>query len=208
VELQHQREFGQPRGTTQRAGVLLHGRGRTPEEKVNLAAKMHHVEDMRWVVPSAHTGSWYPNRFMDPIALNEPDLSRAIEQCDRAVEEASEDGRLSADRIAIVGFSQGACLALEYVLRKPGRCGRVIAFTGAVMGLLDRAWETESRPLIGLRVLITGSDVDEWIPERCTRESARILRELGADVVSIIYNDRPHIIDEEEIAEAAAFLNY
>jgi phospholipase/carboxylesterase len=208
VESGHQREVGQPRGTSRRAGVLLHGRGRTPEEKVNLAAKMRHVEDMRWVVPSADAGSWYPNRFMDPIATNEPYLSQAIERCDEAIKEASEDGRLAADRIAMVGFSQGACLALEYVLRRPGRCGSVIAFTGALMGLSERDWKTASRPMAGLRVLITGSDADEWIPEQCTRESARILRELGAEVVSIIYNGRPHIINEEELAEAAAFLNY
>ena len=207
MEFGHQREIGQRRGTTQRAGVLLHGRGRTSEEKVNLAAKLQHVGDMRWVVPSADFGSWYPNRFMDPIALNEPQLSHAVERCDRAVTEASEDGRLAADRIAIVGFSQGACLALEYVLRRPGRCGRVIAFTGALMGMPDRVWETKFQPLTGLRVLITGSDVDEWIPEDCTRESAQILRDLGAKVLRLTYSGRPHIISDEELAEAAAFLN-
>src|ERR1700685_4675729 len=90
----HWREVGQPRGTAQLAGVLLHGRGRTPTEKVDLAARLAHLEAIRWLVPAADTGSWYPNRFMDPITFNEPFLSRAVEECHEAVSEASEQGRL------------------------------------------------------------------------------------------------------------------
>jgi phospholipase/carboxylesterase len=208
VEPGRLREIGQLRGTAQRAGVLLHGRGRAPEEKVDLAMRMGHVGDMRWLVPSADSGSWYPNRFMDPISANEPFLSEAVEQCSKAVTEASEDGQLETDRIAIVGFSQGACLALEYVLRHPGQCGTLIAFSGALMGLPGRNWKASTKPMAGLRVLITGSDIDEWIPELCTRESGRILNDLGASVVTRIYKGRPHVVGDEEIAEAAMFLKY
>lgn len=200
------REVGQPRGVAKLAGVLLHGRGRTPTEKIDLAARLAHLESIRWLVPTADAGSWYPNRFMDPIGLNEPFLSQAVEQCHEAVSEASEQGRLGPEHIAVIGFSQGACVAIEYVLRHPGCCANLIAFTGAIMGLHDRKWIASVESLTGLRVLITGSDVDEWIPERSTRDTARVLGELGASVTMRIYSGRPHIVNEEEIEEARSLL--
>jgi len=189
-------------------GVLLHGRGKTPEEKIDLAARFGSIEGIRWVVPEAATpGSWYPGRFWDPRELNQPYLDEAIERCHEAVLEASENGRLGSERLVIVGFSQGACLALEYALRHPGRVGSLIVFTGALLGVPGSDWKaTAPRSLAGLRLLLTGSDVDDWVPEENTHEAANLFRELGADVQLRIYPGRPHIVSEEEIDEARSLL--
>jgi phospholipase/carboxylesterase len=202
------RAVGSARGSSLVGGVLLHGRGKTPEEKIDLAARFGNIEGIRWVVPEAETpGSWYPGRFWDPRELNEPYLDDAVERCNEAVLEASEDGRLAPERLVIVGFSQGASLALEYALRHPGSVGSMIVLTGGLMGVPGSDWKsTAPRSLAGLRMLITGSDVDDWIPEASTHEAARLFRELGADVQLRIYKGRPHIVSEEEIAEARGFL--
>ncbi len=187
---------------------MLHGRGKTPEEKIDLAARFGNLEGFRWVVPEAETpGSWYPGRFWDPRESNEPYLSEAVERCHAAVLEAGEQGRLTPDRLVIVGFSQGASLALEYALRHPGTVGSMIVLTGGLMGVPGSDWKSIApHSLAGLRMLLTGSDVDDWIPEASTHEAARLFRELGADVQLRIYPGRPHIVSEDEIAEARSFL--
>lgn len=200
----HPLEAGLPRGKARLAGILLHGRDRTREEKVVLASSFG-LDDVRWLAPAAETGSWYPGRFFEPLAVNEPYLTQAIEQCDRAVEEAGENGRLGPHEIFLVGFSQGACLAVEYALRRPGRCGAIVVLTGGIFGVPgERTFP--SRLLAGIRVFLTGSDVDEWIPIADTERTARTLRELGADVQMRIYPGRPHIVSPEELAEARAFI--
>jgi phospholipase/carboxylesterase len=202
------RSVGSPRGVSLLGGVLLHGRGKTPEEKIDLAARFGSIEGIRWVVPEAETpGSWYPGRFWDPRELNQPYLDEATERCHEAVLEAGENGRLGSERLVIVGFSQGACLALEYALRHPGRVGSLIVLTGALLGVPGSDWKaTAPRSLAGLRLLLTGSDVDEWVPEENTHEAANLFRELGADVQLRIYPGRPHVVSEEEIDEARSLL--
>jgi len=202
------RAVGSARGSSQLAGVLLHGRGKTPEEKIDLAARFGNIEGIRWVVPEAETpGSWYPGRFWDPREANEPYLSEAVERCHEAVLEAGEQGRLTPERLVIVGFSQGASLALEYALRHPGCVGSMIVLTGGLMGVPGSDWKSIApRSLAGLRMLLTGSDVDDWIPEESTHEAAWLFRHLGADVELRIYKGRPHIVSEAEIAEARSFL--
>ena len=201
----HLREAGAPRGIARRAGVLLHGRGHTADEKVDLTARLGTLDGMRWLAPGADLGSWYPNRFYDPVELNEPFLSQAVARCHEAVEEAGEGGRLSPAQIAIIGFSQGACITLEYVRRYPGRVGTAIVFTGGLMGVPGSKWETAGS-LKGLRVLLTGSDADEWIPEENTRETAQVLTESGADVTLRIYHGRSHVVGDQELAEAREIL--
>jgi phospholipase/carboxylesterase len=200
------REEGAPRDSSRRAGVLLHGRGRTADEKVDLAARLGTLDGMRWLAPGADLGSWYPHRFWDQSAANEPFLTEAVARCDEAVHEASDGGRLAPAQIAVVGFSQGACVALEYALRHPGRCGTLIVFTGALMGPPETDWQARGLRLNGVRILLTGSDADDWVPVEATRESARVLVELGADVTLRVYHGRPHIVNDEEVAEARAIL--
>jgi len=198
-------ESGAPKGEGVLAGILIHGRDRTREDKVVLASSFG-VEGIRWLAPAADTGSWYPGRFFEPRAANEPFLTRAIAQCDCVVDEASEGGCLAAERLVIVGFSQGACLALEYAVQRPGRCRTLIVLTGALIGPPDTVWPSSSGLLAGTRVLLTGSNADDWISEDQTRHTARVLEALGAEVRLRVYHGRPHIVCEDEMREARALL--
>jgi predicted esterase len=166
------------------------------------------VDGIRWVAPAAKSGSWYPHRFMRELDWNEPYLSGAIGQCRAALREASEDGRLGPEKLVLLGFSQGACIATEYAMRHPGEVAAIIVFTGCLIGPPeeDREWGDHGTQLENLKVLITGSDWDEWIPEEITRGTAEIFEQLGAEVTLRIYQGRPHVVGDEEIAEARALL--
>ena len=198
-------ETGPLRGDARRAGLLLHGRERLPEEMLDIADRLN-IDDFRWVAPAADGGIWYPHRFIDPFDVNEPFIAQAMDACDAAFTEMRDGGRLSAAKLAIVGFSQGACIASEYVLRHPGCCAVLVMFTGGLIGHDIRRWLVSGVRLDGLRVFLTGSDVDEWIPESRTRLTETILSALGADVRLRLYPGRPHIVSDEEIGEARALL--
>jgi phospholipase/carboxylesterase len=200
-------EAGRAPGAAAFTGVLLHGRNGTPAAMLELASRLN-LDGARWLAPAADGGSWYPNRFMEPVASNEPFLSQAVEQCDAVVREASEGGRVNAHRVALIGFSQGACLAVEYVLRHPGRCGALVVFTGGLIGPAGTEWQPAARTLAGLRVLLTGSDVDEWVPAARVRETAQVLTAKGADVQLHLYSGRPHVVSDAEVVAARAFLEW
>jgi len=200
------REAGQPRGLAERAGILLHGRSRTKQEMLDLATGLE-IGGTRWIAPYADQGLWYPGRFMEPLESNEPFLTRSVERCHRLVEDASEGGRLGSNRLFIVGFSQGACIAVEYALRHPGCCAAIVVFSGCLMGPPGTNWRPAGgKTLGGLRVFLTGSDMDEWIPEERTRQTAKVLRNLGAEVEMHVYPSRPHIVSNLELSEARSFL--
>jgi phospholipase/carboxylesterase len=198
-------ETGPSRGDAQRAGLLLHGRERLPEEMLDIADRLN-INGFRWVAPAADGGTWYPHRFIDPFDVNEPYVAEAMEACDAAFTEMRDGGRLAPRKLAIVGFSQGACIASEYVLRHPGCCGVLVMFTGGIIGHDIRRWLVSGVRLDGLRVFLTGSDVDEWIPESRTRLTETVLSALGADVRLRLYPGRPHVVSDAEIAEARALL--
>jgi predicted esterase len=158
---------------------------------------------VRWLAPYAERGLWYPGRFMDSIEANEPHLSRSVQRCYWLMHDASEGGRLGPEQIFIVGFSQGACVAVEYALRYPGACAAIVVFSGCLVGPPGTVWKPAGNAsLKGLNVFISGSDVDEWIPESRTRETAQVLADLGANVEMRVYPGRPHIVSKEELAEA------
>ena len=138
------REAGQPRGLAERAGILLHGRSRTKQEMLDLATGLE-IGGTRWIAPYADQGLWYPGRFMEPLESNEPFLTRSVERCHRLVQDASEAGRLGPEQLFIVGFSQGACIAVEYALRHPGCCAAIIAFSGCLMGPPGTDWRRRSK---------------------------------------------------------------
>src|SRR5204863_2730509 len=138
------REAGEPRWLAMGVGILLHVRARTKLEMLDLATGLD-LGGTRWIAPYADSGVWYPRRFMEPLESNEPFLTRSVERCHRLVVDASEDGRLAPSQIFIVGFSQGACIAIEYALRHPGCCGAIVVFSGCLLG----PPETEWRPVQG-----------------------------------------------------------
>jgi predicted esterase len=161
----------------------------------------------RWLAPYAGSGLWYPGRYMEPLESNEPQLTRSVERTHWLVMDAAEGGRLGPEQIFIVGFSQGACIAVEYVLRHPASVAAIVVFTGCLMGPPGTVWQTAGgQSLKGLNVFLTGSDVDEWVAESQTHETARVLGELGANVEMRIYPGRKHVVSPEELSDARDFL--
>jgi predicted esterase len=201
------REAGQPKGLADRAGILLHGRSRTKQEMLDLAKGLD-LAGTRWLAPYAGRGLWYPGRYMDSRESNEPQLTRSVERTHWLVLDASEGGRLGPEQIFLVGFSQGACLAVEYVLRHPTSVAAIVVFTGCLIGPPGTVWTTAgNQSLKGLSVFLSGSDADEWIDPRRTEDTAQVLRLLGADVELHMYPGRPHIVSPEELADARDFLH-
>jgi phospholipase/carboxylesterase len=143
------------------------------------------------VIPAAAGGTWYPQRFTAPVTANEPWLSWALEAVDAAV--------LSGSPGAVVaGFSQGACLALEYVARHPRRYAGVAALTGGLIG--TDAELTRPAGLEGTPVLLTTAEDDPWVPPERTRASAEILEAAGAAVDLRVSPPGPHTVRPDEVA--------
>ncbi len=195
--------YGAEPGAAPLSAVLIHGRDRTPAEMIGLA-ELIDLPVVAWRALQAPRGSWYPGRFMDPLHENQPHLDQALARVEKAVR-ALEAESVPPQRIALVGFSQGACLACEYVRRNPQRWGALIAFTGGLFGPEGSAWES-SASLAGTPTLISNSDQDEWVPWSRTRDTAAALLRMGADVTLKLYPGRDHIVSGEEIDEARTIL--
>jgi phospholipase/carboxylesterase len=169
---------------------------------VNLSARLN-LHNIRWIAPAAgQDSSRYPGVLMDPVESNEPALTEAIKVIDSARERATESGRIHEAETVMIGFSQGACLTVEYALRHPGKCGTLVVLTGGLFGPPGTQWSGTPDMLAGTRVLITGSDVDEWIPEARVHETARVLEGFGARVEVRTYAGRPHEVSDAELEEA------
>jgi phospholipase/carboxylesterase len=156
------------------------------------------VDGVHYVAPRAANGTWYPRRFIEPRAANEPWLGFALGACDAAVARLSAEG-WAPERIALVGFSQGACLMLDYVAGHPRRYGAVAGLTGGLIGA-DGELMRPAPGLDGTPTLITGAEGDQWVPLERTRESAAILADAGADVDLRVFGPGPHTVREEELA--------
>ena len=168
-----------------RTAVLVHGRGSGPETMLDLAGRLA-AAGVRCVLPAAAGNTWYPQRFIAPLADNEPWLTYALEALDEHV-----DGEAS-----LIGFSQGACLVLEYVARHPRRYHAVAALSGGLIGADGELTRPEG--LDGTPLLITAAEDDDWIPVERTRESAEILAAGGAQVDLRIFQPSSHAIRAEE----------
>ena len=185
------------------AAVLLHGRDRTSGEMIDLAGQVA-LPDVAWLALEAPGGSWYPGRFMEPTEVNQAHFDRALDRIDDQVR-ALETLGVPRRRIALVGFSQGACVACEYVRRHPGRWGALIAFTGGLPGPPGTVW-TDGPGLDGTPVLLSNGDHDDWVPWSRVEETAAAFQRMGADVTLRLYPGRDHLVSDDEIREAKAIL--
>jgi predicted esterase len=176
--------------------ILLHGRGATADDILSLASYLD-VPGLAYLAPQAEGYTWYPNRFILPIQQNEPYLSGALSKVDAVLTEV-EAHRIPVERIFIGGFSQGACLASEYVIRNPRRYGGLIVLSGGYIGPMD----TPRQPtgdLQGMPVFLGCSDIDPHIPLQRVKETTSLLAAMGANVKEKIYPRMGHTIIEEEI---------
>lgn len=198
------RTSGVPPEEAAAAMVLLHGRGASAESILTLADKLGDPPGFAYAAPQAAGHTWYPYSFLAPLEQNEPWLSSALEAVGAVVSEL-EDAGLDASQIILLGFSQGACLALEFAARNARRYGGVIAFSGGLIGP-DTPLRDAAGSLDGTPVFLGCSDVDPHIPASRVHASADVLERLGADVTKRIYPGMGHTVNDDEIAWARALM--
>lgn len=177
--------------------ILVHGRGRSPGEMRDLALALC-VPAVRFILPAAPGGTWYPESFLAPIGRNEPALTRSLDVYALAIDELIDLG-VPPENIVLGGFSQGACLTAETVIRHPRPYGGVAILTGGLIGPPGTAWPVQPA-LAGVPVYLTGSRIDEWVPVSRVEETATVFRQSGAAVTSQIFDARTHVVSEEEVA--------
>ena len=190
-------QAGVPLDRARAVGILLHGRGARAENILELAQAVR-AQGVAWLAPQAAGNTWYPNRFIAPIASNEPWLSSALGVVGDLVAQVESAG-VDRTKILLGGFSQGACLALEYVVRHPARFGGVAGLSGGLIGPPGTTWATDGS-LAGTPIFLGCSDVDFHIPKERVLESAEVLTALGAQVETTLYPNMDHIINEDELA--------
>jgi predicted esterase len=186
------------------AVILLHGRGGSAEDILHLSTEFNHPE-LAYLAPQAAGNTWYPYSFLAPIPQNEPWLTSALDKVGKAVEDILRAG-IAREKIVIAGFSQGACLASEFVARNAERLGGLIAFSGGLIGPPGTEFRYAGK-LEDTPVFFGGVDPDAHVPWQRVRDSAAVLSAMGADVVVRRYPGMPHTIIREEIEEARRLID-
>ncbi|WP_255194208.1 alpha/beta hydrolase [Natronobeatus ordinarius] len=178
------------------AMVLVHGRGARARGMLDLAREVRH-DDVAYLAPQAQDGSWYPQLFLAPLEANEPNLSSALRAVGDAIETAV-DGGVPRERVVLLGFSQGACLATEFAARNARRYGGVVALSGGLIGpAVDR--ERYEGSMAGTPVFLGCGDRDPHIPVERVHESAAVFDDLEAAVTDRIYRNVGHTVLSDEL---------
>ena len=189
---------GKPLSEADSAIIMIHGRGADAAGILSMAAYLP-VKDFAQLAPQATNHTWYPYSFMAPVEENEPWLSSAIQLLDEVVNDVVNAG-IKKEKLFFLGFSQGACLTLEYTARRANRYGGVIAFTGGLIGA-DIDTGNYNGDFNQTPVFIGSSDPDPHVPASRVLASAAILRNMNAAVTDKIYKGMGHTISEDEIQQ-------
>lgn len=183
--------------------ILIHGRGADARSILGLAGPLVEGleigENVAFLAPQATGNVWYPNRFIAPLEMNEPHLTSALGVIDRVVDEVAAAG-LEPKAVIVAGFSQGACLSLEYAARGSRPIGAVAAFSGGLIGPVDEPHMPLAEDVRDIPVFLGSGTVDDHVDPEQVRESARLFAEAGAEVDLRIYEGMTHTINEDEIA--------
>jgi len=193
-----------PRPRARRAAaVLLHGRGADAEGMLALAQEFGQ-SDIVYRAPQAPRHSWYPYSFLAPLEQNEPHLSDALEMVGATLAQLAAEG-FAAERVALIGFSQGGCLALEYVARNARRYGAVAGLSAGLIGPPGLPRD-DPGSLDGTPVFLGCSDIDSHIPLARVHETRDVLARMGAAVTERIYPGMGHTVNADEIAHVGKLL--
>jgi phospholipase/carboxylesterase len=185
------------------AVILLHGRGGSAKDILTLVSELR-LPGVGFLAPQVVGHTWYPNSFLASIESNEPWLTSALEIVHALIRRCAAAG-IDTKRIAIVGFSQGACLACEFIARYPQRYAAVVAFTGGLIGQIGSDLHHTGK-LLGTPVLLSSGDPDPHVPWQRVQETAKELTAMGAIVHTQRYPGRPHTILPEELQAARSLL--
>lgn len=195
--------LGTPLESARFAVVLVHGRGAGAAGILPLGEALA-VPDAAYLVPHAEGGTWYPESFLAPIERNEPWLSSALALLGRIFEDLAVAG-IPSRRTILAGFSQGACLATEYLARNPAHYAAHLAFTGGLIGPPGHRFE-HAGDLAATPTFLSSGDPDHHVPWRRVEETAEVLRKMGAEVEVHRWPGRPHTILPAELAAARDLL--
>ncbi len=176
--------------------VAVHGRGATAQSIAQTGLQLHQP-GLAVLAPQAARNRWYPRSFLEPVETNEPGRSSGLQAVGDAIETAAEAG-IPVENVLVLGFSQGGCLASEYVARNPRRYGGAVAFSGGLIGetVTESAFEGD---LDGTPCFLGCSDVDPHIPEERVHETAAVFEQLGGDVETRIYEGMGHGVNQDEL---------
>ncbi len=178
------------------AMILVHGRGATARSILSLGEQLDRPQ-LAMFAPQATNNTWYPRSFLSPLEQNQPHLDSALRRLDETVDEVLSEG-IDAERLILLGFSQGACLTSEYVARNPRRYGGVVALTGGVIGPDDTPRDYTGS-LDGTPVFLGSSDPDPHVPVQRVELTARIFEEMDADVTTEFYPGMAHTVCPDEL---------
>ncbi len=190
------RMAGEPLDRAQAAMLMVHGRGATAEDILSLAGEFSQPR-FAYLAPQAAGNTWYPNRFLAPLAANEPWLSSALSFVEDVYAQIVNAG-IAPERIMLLGFSQGACLTLEFAARNARRYGGIAGLSGALIGPDDMPRDYKGS-LEGTPVFLGCSDVDFHVPKERVDQSAEVLRRLGGNVTERLYPNMDHSVNQDEI---------
>lgn len=183
--------------------IMLHGRGASAEDILTLAGHFS-ASDVAYIAPQAAGSAWYPYSFLAPIEQNEPWLGSALRVISSLTDDLGRQG-IPPERLVVMGFSQGACLTLEFAARHPRRYAAVVAFTGGLIGPAGTPRSHQGN-FEGTPVFIGSSDVDPHVPLERVRESSAVFRRMGASVDERIYPGMGHTVNADEVRAADALL--
>jgi phospholipase/carboxylesterase len=186
---------GEPLERASAAMILVHGRGASAQDIMTIAGEVAEP-GFAFLAPEAAGNAWYPNRFMEPLAGNEPWLSSALATVGRVL--ALVEERLPAESVILLGFSQGACLALEFAARNARRYGALVGLSGGLIGPDDTPRDYLGS-LAGTPVFLGCSDVDPHIPAQRVVETGGVLETLGGRVTVKLYPGLGHEVNADEL---------
>ena len=187
----------------EKALVMIHGRGANAHDILSLANYLP-VNDFALLAPEATGNTWYPYSFMAPVSQNEPWLSSSLQVIKDIVNDINAAG-ITSENIYFLGFSQGACLTLEFVARNAVKYGGVVAFTGGLIGeTIDK--KNYTGDFNNTPVFIGSSNPDPHVPVDRVNESTKILKGMNAAVTQKVYNGMGHTISQDEIDLANALV--
>ena len=195
-------EAGEKLGKARAAMILAHGRGASAEDVMTIAAEVMQP-GFAYLAPQAAGNAWYPNPFTAPIESNEPYLSSALEVLETLL--ARVENTIPADRVILLGFSQGACLTLEFAARHAGRYGGVVALSGGLIGP-DGAPRDYPGSFAGTPAFLGCSDVDPHIRKDRVVEAAEVYERMGAQVTARLYPGMGHTVNQDEIDSVRAIV--
>jgi predicted esterase len=195
---------GPPLPEARLAVVAIHGRGASAQDILGLAREVA-AGDVAFFAPQAAGSSWYPYSFLSPIPQNEPHLSSALRLVAGLVDDIVAEG-MPHERVGIMGFSQGACLSLEFAARHARRYAAVIALSGGLIGPPGTSRDYQGS-MDGTPVFLGCSDIDPHIPVERVRESAEVFRRLGAAVDERIYPRMGHTVNGDELRAVQSLIS-